>query len=396
MPANLGTVTAILKESYETGIEKQIDDEVITLRRVERTSEGVTSDIGGKYVVFAIHTRRNGGIGARAENEALPVAGQQGTAAGRVNLSYLYGSIELTGQLFELANSKPEIFIDAVDLEMDGLKADLAKDLNRQMYGNGSGRQATATTAGGVLNTIDYLWLGAVYDVIDAAGTVKASGRTLTAVNETTKVPTLSGAAITWAVGDSLVRAGSYNKEMIGFDSIISDTGTLYNINPATEPSWKAVVNANGGTPRALSETLLIATNNRVRKNGGSVTAMYAPPPVWVAYWNLLVAQRQFVNKTDYAGGYSGLAFHTDKGEIPFVQDFDAPAGTIWGVNEKALKLYREHAFKFMDRDGNMWQRKITTAGTFDAYQATSYQYAQLGTNRRNSHFKISDIIGVE
>ena len=396
MGATLANSTAILKEVYESGVEEQLNNEVIALKHIERTSEGVTSDIGGKYVVFATHTRRNGGIGARLENEALPVAGKQGNAVGRVNMSYLYGGIEVTGQTFELAESKPEAFISVVDQEMDGLKTDLAKDLNRQVYGDRSGRAATTLGASNVVDSTDYLWLDTQYDVITSAGVVKAADRTLTAINESTKAVTLSGAAITWAAGDSLVRKDSYNKEIYGFKSMIDNTGTIYNIDPTVEPTWKAVVDSNGGTPRALSETLLIKTNNRVRKNGGKITAMYAPPPIWVAYWNLLVAQRQFVNTKEFTGGYSGLAFATDKGEIPFVQDFDAPAGTIWGVNEDAIKLYREHQFKFRDRDGSMWQRKITSAGQFDAYTADMYCYMQLGTDRRNSHFKITDVIGVE
>ena len=69
MGATLANSTAILKEVYESGVEEQLNNEVIALKRIERTSEGVTSDIGGKYVVFATHTRRNGGIGARLENK---------------------------------------------------------------------------------------------------------------------------------------------------------------------------------------------------------------------------------------------------------------------------------------------------------------------------------------
>lgn len=41
MPASLQTVTNILKERYEGGLNKQLRQDVPTLRRIERTSEGV-------------------------------------------------------------------------------------------------------------------------------------------------------------------------------------------------------------------------------------------------------------------------------------------------------------------------------------------------------------------
>lgn len=78
MTASLVTADTILKEVYESGINAQLNDEVIALRRIERTSEGVTSQVGGKYVVFPIHVNRNSGIGARREDETLPDAGRQG------------------------------------------------------------------------------------------------------------------------------------------------------------------------------------------------------------------------------------------------------------------------------------------------------------------------------
>ncbi len=41
-----------------------------------------------------------------------------------------------------------------------------------------------------------------------------------------------------------------------------------------------------------------------------------------------------------------------------------------------------------MDRDGSMWQRVVG----FDAYEATMFQYSELGTHRRNSHGVIQDL----
>lgn len=403
MAATLATVAALLKEIYEPGIQDQLNDEVVGMKRIEKTSEGVTNEVGGRYVTFAIRTRRNQGIGARNESEALPTPGQQGNAAARVPLKYLYGGIQLTGQTIALADSNYQAFASALDNEVDGLKTDLRKDLNRQFYGNGSGTLATADTAPDGANTVlvvstQYLEEGQQIDIIDGTTlgnptpTVKASNRQITAINQTTRVVTYDGADIAAAAGDVLVRTGSVNREITGLKSIISDTGTLYNVNPTTEPIWKASVLANAGVNRALSEALMVQAVDAVRLKGSKVTVGFTSLGVRRAYFNLLRQERRIVNNTKFEGGFEGLAFTTDQGDVPIIVDNDAPYNQIQFVNEKEIKVYREKDWSWMDRDGSMWQRVITSSGEFDAYSARMYQYMEIGTHRRNAHAVLKDL----
>lgn len=394
MVASMATLTAVLKERYEEKLNKQLNSDVPTLKRIERSGSGISNEVGGKYVVFPIHTRRNSGIGARNEGEALPPAGQQGTAAGRVGLRYQYGTLELTGQTFELADTNAQAFIAAVDLETNGLKDDLAKDLNRQVYGDGTGTVGVASGAntGNVIpvTSTQYFQLDMMVDIYNGT-TLVAADRQIVAIDEDNSTVEISGTAAVTANGYTFSRTGSKDKEWTGLSAIVSDSGTLYNLDPAVEPVWKSVVDT-AGAPRAIAEAKLITTYNKVRKNGGDVSVMFTSPGVWSSYWALLTQQRQFVNTTEFTGGFKGLAFTTEKGEIPVVQDFDAPAGTLYMLNEKEIKLYREHGWQFMSRDGSMWQRKITSAGNFDAYYATLYQYSELGTHRRNTHAVIDNL----
>jgi hypothetical protein len=105
-------------------------------------------------------------------------------------------------------------------------------------------------------------------------------------------------------------------------------------------------------------------------------------------YFNLLTQQRRYTNTQTFEGGFSGLAFTTDKGDIPMVVDTDCPKNTIYGLNEKEIKVYRDADWSWMDRDGSRWARVPNR----DAYEATMYQYSELGTHRRNAHFRIEDI----
>jgi hypothetical protein len=394
MGATLSTVSAILKEVYEPKIRKQLDDSTVALKRIEKSTEGVESQVGGRYVTFPIKTRRNAGIGARNELEALPVPGQQGYAAARVGLKYLYGGVQLSGQTIELADKNYQAFASALDSEVDGLKTDLAKDQNRQVYGNGVGTIATITAdAANSITVADtmYLQLGEMIDIYDATGvTLRVSNRSITAINTSTGVVTYDGAdgSASIVATDIVVRTGSINREWTGFGKIISNTGTLYNIDPTVEPVWKSVVDSNAGVNRALSEGLMISLVDSIRANGGTTTAMFSNLGVRRAYWQLLVQQRQFTNTKEFAGGFSGLTFTTDQGEIPFVVDVDAPKNRVYFVNEKELTLYRESDWSWMDRDGSMWNR----VEGFDAYNARLYQYSELGCHRRNSQGLLADI----
>lgn len=399
MGATLATVATLCKEIYEPKLRKQLNDDAVTIKRITRSSDNISNEVGGRYVTFPIKTRRNAGIGARNELEALPNAGQQGYNAARVGLKYLYGRVQLSGQTIELVNTNTQAFVSALESELSGLKTDLAKDQNRQVYGDGSGAIAVAGTLTTNTNTFlakdaMYAQLGMQIDIIDGttlnnpSPTVKASNRQITGINTSTNTITFDGAVVSTAVNDIVVRNGNVNREWTGFNKIFKATGSLYNLDPATEPIWAAVVDANGGVNRALSEGLMISLADQVRANGGKTTAIFSNLGVRRAYFNLLVQQRQYTNTKDFGGGFTGLSFTTDAGEIPFMVDVDAPKNTLYFVNEDEFTVYRQADWEFMDRDGSMWSR----ISGFDAYEAVMYQYSELGCHRRNTQAIMADI----
>lgn len=393
----LTTVANILKEVYEDRLIDQINSSIKTLTRITKTSEGVTSDAGGKYVRFAVRTKRNHGIGARLENEALPVAQTQGYETAQVQLAYLYGSIELTGQTFELAESNPQSFVSTMTQEVNGIKEGLAKDNNRQVYGTSIGKLTTANAAGTTTTLVVdnseaiYVEIGMVVDLYDNTNALKAGGTGKVITNVQRDTPGVGSTTITFttaatgatASGDYFTRTNSRAKEITGLRDIVSNTGTLYAINSATVPLWASVVDSAAA---ALSEGRMITMVDNIKTNGGDVTVIMTSLGVRRAYFNLLVQQRQIVNTQKFTGGFSGLAFTTDDGDIPLVSDTDCPWKTAFFLNEKMIKFYQMGDWSWLDRDGSMWQRVITSSGAFDAYGAQMYKYCQIGTHRRNTH----------
>jgi hypothetical protein len=132
----------------------------------------------------------------------------------------------------------------------------------------------------------------------------------------------------------------------------------------------------------------MIKMVDRIRTRGGSTTLILQSLGVRRAYLGLLSQYRQTVNTQEFTGGFSGLAFTTDRGEIPVIADVDAPLGTQYFINEDTMTYYRDEEYHFLDRDGSMWSRVADT----DAYEARIYQYSEIGTYRRNAHAKLSNI----
>lgn len=400
MGATLASIDATLKEVYEGDVRRQLQDEIVALKRVTRSSDGVSNETNGKYVTFPVHVRRNGGLGSRNEAEALPNAGQQGYAAARLALKSDYLGIELTGHAIDMSDKNPKAFAKSLDEEMERGRVDFKKDLNRQIYGNGSGaittvRSAVTSTTIPVVDARAF-WVGAhVIDIVTAPSTVVAAARTVTArsLAPGANTITVSGAAVTTVVGQLITITGSVNREITGLGAIIDTTGVLYNINPATEPEWTSEIDSNGGTARALSEGLMLRLVDRIRARGGKTTAILTDDGSFRAYWALLSQLRGFTNTTKFDGGYTGLSFHAGDQDIPVVSDYDAPLGVMNLLNEDDITFYRDEDIHWLDRDGTILKQKTDAGGAYDIWRAWMVERHELGIGRRNTHGKITDII---
>ena len=398
MPASTATASAIAKEVYGPRIVEQLQNEVTLARRIERSSKGVTHDVGGKYVTFPVRVTRNQGIGYRQEEEALQASGQQGWASTQVPLRYGYGRVRISGPAMDLLETNTQAFTALMSREMDGLKDDVAKDVNRILYGDGSGTLALtagsgAASASYTATNIQYLEVGQKIDIVTpGTGAVKASGLTINAINESTNVVTLSTTA-TWAIGDAIVRTGngrnaSVNREPLGLGAIVSDSGVLHNIDPSTQPVWKSYRNHNSGSARPLSETDMIRTVDEARRRGGKTSVIFTDLGSRRAYFNLLTQQRQFTGTKDFGGGFTGLSFNYGAREIPVVEDVDAPPGKMWFLDEDTFKIYQSKDWHFADTDNGIWK----WVSGYDSWEAILRCYWEFGVEKRNANAVFEDI----
>ena len=406
---NLAIANVILKDVYGD-INEQINNATPALDGIKSTARNITQ-VGGLGVKFVAHVGRNTGIGARAEDEDLPEAGNQQYVDGQTGLKSFYGSVRLTGQVMAQASQNYQTFADVTAEEIERIRDDIAKDQNRQVFGDGTGTLAALTVAATAsatvtVDSVKYLHTNMRVDVVDVSATgssatptvLNTSGYvTITAINKTTKVVTLS-AAVTAAVGDALVRSNStaaavvnnWKKEWTGFDAIVSATTALHGINPATTPAWAAHLRdiSSAGVAQQITEEDMIGMVTDIAEDGDRPDVIWTDHGSWNGYWKALEEKRRYVNKVDLDGGNRGLGFATMFGDLPFKADFDAPDGKMWFINSKKVNLNTNRGWEWIDEDGSKWKQVPRR----DAFIAYLRNYSEISTYRRNTHGCITGI----
>jgi hypothetical protein len=328
----------------------------------------------------------------------------------------------LSGPTIRQAVTDRGAFVDALDAEMSGIRRDAMKDVNRQLWGTSNGviaqcgttsssttvvlASSTGTTA---LRNL-FFDGGMVVDIGTVASpTTVASARTITAVDETNKTVTISGAAVTTSSTHFLFRTGaggaSSNSgqpgdgqiELTGIQTIVDDTAVLHTINPSSQPKWKSYVNSNGGTNRAVTETLITGSIMKALINSGKKPSLLVSSEgVHMSVANLFLSLKRNMEQTQLKGGYAGIQYYSpsvsgqgDEGPTVLYADFDCPNNRLYGINPESLVWHQVgEGWQFMDLDGAVMNRKPD----IDAYEATLTCYAELACKQRNSHFVIKDL----
>lgn len=399
MPSNLATATAVLKIGYGN-IHEQLDDYVVALKLVEKGSKHITD--GNYEAQFAVHTARNWGIGARNEFEDLPEAGENKDARASVFLKYHYGTIQGTSQVFKQVSTKVQSFVDWMTREVEGIKETLKRDQNRQVYGDGTGTLALLTNApsGATTFVVDSpLWIekGQFIDVLTAASLgnptpTKGNSALLkvTDVNFSTNTVTVTGGTVTAAIGSAVVLAGptanNWKKETEGLGLIVSNTATLHNINPATEPEWKpGYIEGSVGT---LAELDLTHLAQAIHKEGTSITDVLTTYGVANAYWNTLQGLRRYDGGEKLTGGATVPVLQTLFGDIPITLDWACPTGHLYAINRNEMFINQIGDWEWIDETGSMWQKVPNK----DAFYATLRKFSNIGVYRRNAFGKLTGI----
>jgi hypothetical protein len=369
-------------------------------RGIEADATGI--DFVGNEFRMPLRTSRNAGVGSRAEAGKLPAPGSQGFMYISEPLRSHYGAISITGQLLKASATNEGAFERALTAELEGVTDDLKRKVNIDGYGNGTGVLATITTGTTsatqpVSSTINFQG-GEFVDIYDSTLTTYRGSASLSVVsyNRSGLTITLSSSIAT-TTNDVLVRASSDSTSSVpnndknavinGLANIVSNTGVLHTLNPATagQQFWSSQVVAAGGA--IVGDSLLRQIEDAVGFESGSDEELIfiTTRGIRNRYANTLTSLKRFndAQAMTLRGGFSALMFDDN----PILIDDVCPLGTVFALNTGAMFWSQMSDWEFMEEDTG---RALHVVPGFDQYQAWLFKYCQLGTWARNRHGKIT------
>ena len=406
MAADLTTYDKALKEDYSPTVVNQLYTKTVTLKRIRKGNE----ELEGREFVIPLATKMSEGVGSRGSTSStLPTPGSAGYDNAILGPKYHWGEIQVSKVVIEHTKGTKGAWVKALDSETASLAKTMVRDANRQLWNDGTGliSRCGITTAANVvvLGTLvagigpdgfralgnAQLRVGMNVDILTRSnGAVIATNRLITAINVSANTITINGAAVTTAATDGVYRAGNKsgatNYEAQGFRSIVSDTGALEGLDPATpgQEFWASTDLSNGGTNRTISELLMQSMVDAIDLAGdGETSLIVSSHGVRRSYFNLLVSLKRFVKPMTLEGGFDALDFNGKA----FVVDKDARANSIYFIDESHLKIYELTKPSWMDDEGSVlkWDQ-----GT--GYVAVYNWFMNFGTDERNAHGLLGDI----
>jgi len=402
MGLTLSGATEVMKTDYLPPVREQLENANVLMKRLRKNEE----DVVGKEALVPLHIARNHGIGVRAEQGTLPTAGAQSYKSATFGMTHHYGRIQITGQTIKAMRNDTGAFVRALDSEMKGIVTDLKRDVQRQLWGDGSGVIATVvdTEASTTLVTCDNVYMIEPGMILDASLTATNAGeqtyRTVVAVNRilNTVEFTDSAAKVLTVTTQTTAfyRHGNWQKEMYGIDAAVSTSNVRQDADAsylkqfggisraaAAGAFWKCNA-VTAAAHRALSLDLMQQAVDKSEIAGADLSVGLCDYLQFRAYANTMLPDRRFDSSMTLDGGYKAL----DYGGLPIVRDKFCPPGKMYFLDESTLQIYHMGDWDWMDKDGAI----LCRVANKDEYEATIYRYMNLGGDRGNANTVLCDL----
>jgi hypothetical protein len=395
MAADPAAYAAAVKETWTSDkLEEQLNQDAPTLAELEKTSR---YEVGG-FARTPLHVSRNGGFTAVAKNETvLNTAGQQGTAQATWEYTHQHMQIKIAGSAIDATSSNMLSVVNVVDAEVNGAVNDLKHQLERQLFAPPVQFAGIGTTASSATQTLDadgiqaiaagFLFVGALIDIGTTGSTASLGTFTVTAIpaaNQITLSSSVSTTAGTHFISWKGSGLGGTRRELNSLREIVASSGTLGNVDPAVQPSWKSYVDSS---TTSLTNSAIFTLNTKVFQATSERPDLLVMSPL--RYQNLyeqIQPQIQFSSDTQLATGSMKVQF---MGQT-IIADPNCPDTTLYALSKKRLFL--------VATDKPHWQNDVTGGKILDwipnedAFGGRITYRIQLATNARNAHAKITSL----
>jgi hypothetical protein len=386
----LSTINALLKDDVLTNeIQDLVNRSTFLLSQIktERSTHG-------RQFVFPVQFGVSQGVGARGENVILPDPGFGEYEQAMGQLKYLYSTMYITGQAISSTQNSRTAFADALKQAMKDARDGLTLDLQRQVWGDGSGvlGRVAANSTGDTVAVTDPYGLTYIQADLDNAEKTRLFRRNMNlffaGANLFAKVVAVNGngtitlnQAVAVTAGNLIYRGDavgrtSVNNEITGITGLMQTTGTYLGLPREGHPEWQAnLIQVGTGTGGAITEELMRIAIDTASINGTAEPDLIVTNHKTRRRFELLLqGQRRFVNPMRLTGGYSALEYDGK----PIMVDRDAPPQRMFFLRVADLSWMMMEDIQWMNRDG----APLKWVHDKDAYKAVLFTYRELITRK--------------
>lgn len=377
----LSTLSEVITKDILPKAIPQFNEETYLLSKLPKNKFGGFHNYE-KY--FTPNYSRNESIASiSSTSTSLPTAGRQRYAQGKINPAYTYGVLNIDDRALKATQGKAAAIVNMGEQETMRLVKDMAKDANRQLFGDGSGAVATVSAASTqttiTVTSTKYIMEGQLLTINgDAVQVVSVPSDTTFTVT----------AAVNVATSEAVVKTEG-SAEMNGLFLAADDgtfTTTFENISTATNNWWKAYVNATSTTYTTITQmdsemrTAMTAVNKY-----GKVGVILTSFALRDKYTSLNLANQRFNDTIQLDGGFGPAPTYNG---VPIVADFDCQDDVMYFLDFDAISLeqLKDMSFETEGRTGIFLPKAGTTL-----YEAVASYYANLMVINRRQLAKLDN-----
>ena len=397
---------------------------------------------GGRYVENLHELAWPAGVGARLEDDYIPVADGAEYANSQVFLKRIMGTIQMSSAVMDRVRTNEGAYLDYMERALPLLQKRVTSERDRMILGWGFAVKARVNAisayntpvAGQFQVTVDrsmgidgyteapLQFLRGERSVftpsLAAPIALDNPGSTQSArvknVQIQTNVITYEGAQ---ALHDA-INVNDYigpgdgsgysfpagnpaeTKEITGVLAAVDGgdiVATYMNLPRANEEYWQGNMIDSQAAPFSgtMTESLLVYADRINTVNGaGKIDLLICNRVAEEQYWQSLKQDRQIVNpQGTYEGGKDQLWIRLNGRRLMIQVARKIPVQIALGLERDTFKCFRLREWFWDDRTGSMWNRVVDSTGQKSAYFATGYFWEELFCGAPAKNFRINNLL---
>lgn len=397
MGVDVASIDGMLKEVYDSkAIEKLFNEEAVTLKRIRKS----TKKPSGKGLRSSVNVKGNErGQGSQNELEALRTPGNQVTKEWKVLPKIFTHTVRFSGLSLDTASGDEDAYADTLTYETEEGLRDSAKELNAQIFRDGSGRLAQVNGAVVNNNVITFdngipthlregIFIDAFNGNVKEIDSIEITELDI-ANNQITLASNVNVSNNSFIYREDVNdNAPADGKEIAGLP-LVTDDGTIsatyQDLSRATFPRLNGITfDALGAN---VSNDLLQRMISRVKiaSNGKMPNKVISNTSQMRKYLDILVPLKRFDSKEKMDSGYVEVPTWNGK---EWIEETDCGFDEIYMISDRYIERAEIRALDFDKTDGKM----LKWDGGYDAYKAYAKAYMNLYCQVPNAHVRIKNL----